>query len=183
MRKPTRLLTVEESTDAFRAANEYWPRLKTEVTSSALYVDACAILNCHQHKSRFQETTIQFLQKEASSYRFITSTYVVAEVVRRLVTKTTVYPFRGPNEIIGTPLAVYVMNDWLESFKIMPITVPPCVFEIGKMNVSKNKGRQDLEGWSLTDAISYEIVRGLGQNQIVSHDGGFRVLGLVLLPY
>ncbi len=93
--------------------------------------------------------------------------------------------FRGPDGSLLPPieLAILLAHEWLNSMRIKPICVPIEVFELAKKNLEKNKRNADLKGWTLTDAISYEIVRGLEHKQIVSSDGAFRVLGLTLPPY
>jgi predicted nucleic acid-binding protein len=177
--------TDEERSDAVLSASPYWQSLSKEVTSSALFVDATAILDYHDHKSKYRDKAREFLDREAAMYRYITSTYVVAEVVRKLIHPNVNNDFRGPNGSLLPPieLAIFLTHEWLDSVKIRPICVPIEVFELAKKNLERNKSKAELKGWTLTDAISYEIVKGLEHKQIVSSDGAFRVLGLTLLPY
>lgn len=41
---------------------------------------------------------------------------------------------------------------------------------------------RQIDGWDFVDALSYEIVKGLGQDRIASADRGFREMGLILAP-
>ena len=180
-KKKNRQLTDEEKSPLGTFAAEYWKTLGPEVTGSGLFVDACTILDCHDPK--YQDRILDFLDREGSSYRFFTTTYVVAEIVRRLIAKVATYPFVGPNGERYTHLASYVMKDFMEIHRIHVINVPIEIFELGKLNFEKHKNRYDLGGWSLTDAISYEIVHGLRQTQILTTDMAFRTLGLMPLPH
>src|SRR5262245_10897099 len=85
-------------------ADEYWQKLKQDVTSTALFIDAAAILDCYDPK--YQETVQDFLTNEAVNYRYITSTYVVCETVRRLASPKGHYPFIGPNNEKHADLAL-----------------------------------------------------------------------------
>jgi len=180
-KKRRRQLTDDEKYRIGTLAREYWEQLKLEVTGSALFVDTSALIDCFDPK--YQGRMLDFLDREAKTYKLFTSTYVVTELVRRLIAKVAQYRFVGPNGEQYVPLAIHAFKEFMQVHKIHTVCVPKEVFELGKANLETNRNRENLEGWSLTDAISYEIVHGLHHNQILSRDKGFRVFGLMLLPH
>src|SRR5579885_3096211 len=167
--------TLEEQSKEGQEAAAYWAQLRQDVTSNALFLDAAAIIDCHDPK--FREPVQEFLNREAVNYRYITSTYCVCEIVRRMAA--------GPNKFVGpggerlVELSLYVLKSWLASNNVKVICVPAAVFELGRARFEQYR---NVKGWSLTDAISYEIVRGLGKKEIVSGDHGFKAVGFMLLP-
>jgi hypothetical protein len=163
-------------------ARDYFADLRFKITSNLLFVDASAILDCHD--PAYRDKMVAFLEEEAIRFKLFTTTHVVAEVARRLIHPVARYNFRGPNNEQYRPLANYVINQWLQDYKVAVIAVPECVFELAKANLAdpNTLKKKELTGWSLTDAISYIIVKGMGLNQILAKDDEFEKMGLLKLP-
>jgi predicted nucleic acid-binding protein len=167
-----------EQTLAGKAAKEYWEKLRLELSSGALFIDASAIIDCHD--PIYRDKMDDFLGRESANYHYFTSTYIVSETIRRFVNRTSQYTFRGPNGQQYIELALYVLKEWLKKYDVKVICVPKCVYELGLLTFEEFK---TIHGWTLTDAITYEIiVRGLQQKRIVSRDRGFRDLGMQIYP-
>jgi predicted nucleic acid-binding protein len=112
------------------------------------------------------------------SDRLVTSTYVIAEAIRRLI-KSKPREFVGPGGEQKTDLALYLLFQWLSDNKVAIICPPEAVFDEAKRLFREHRAL----GCDLSDVISYVIVRGLEQDRILSQDGHFRSLGLTtLLP-
>ena len=171
--------TVQEQLQAGLESKEYLESLRRDLAGNALFIDTTAIIDYHDPNSQYQERIQDFLTRESSAYVLITSTYVVAEAVRRFVKANEHDRFEAPGKKRGAELGLYIIKDWLAMNKVRVVCVPKCVFELGAMCFEAN---WKTDGWTITDAISHEIIRGLGPKQIVSGDQGFRNLGFRLLP-
>ncbi|MFH0982478.1 MAG: hypothetical protein V2A79_13210, partial [Planctomycetota bacterium] len=109
--------------------------------------------------------------------RLVTSSFVLAETVRRLV-KSKPNQFIGPAGQQGCELAVHFLRRWLAERDVSVLYVPEKVFGAARAEFELKRA----VGCDLTDVISYLIVVGLEQSRIVSRDGHFRSLGLTCLP-
>jgi predicted nucleic acid-binding protein len=116
------------------------------------------------------------LLKEIVSGRLVTSSYVIAEAVRRIV-KSKVPQFRGPKGEQKTELAIHFIVDWLQERNVKTICPPECVFEEA---IRIFRQTRQL-GCDLADVLSFVLVRGLQQNRILSQDSHFRSLGLTTM--
>ena len=116
--------------------------------------------------------------EELTGYRLLTSTYVLAETVRRLVKTKSPYNFIGPGGQKRADLAIHVLKEWISQNNVIVLCVPDDVFNSAKEEFRLHCGIQ----CDLTDIISWVIVQGLEQTQIVADDAHFRSLGLSCLP-
>ncbi len=156
--------------------NQYWQEQTRRLGRSLLFIDTGAILKVFEKN---EDDYALFLEQEAVNYRFVTSTYVVAETVRRL-TKAK-YPDRhtGPRGEKGSQLCLYILKSWLTQQGIHELCIPSEIFNIAKAEFDKSH----VIGCDLTDIISFVIVRGLEINEILSPDRQhFGQLGLTCLP-
>jgi len=150
----------------------YWQDQIGHLGRNVFYVDTGAILEClNPEDERFNA----FFDRVVG--RLVTSSYVVAETVRRLV-KSKPYKFIGPAGQQASELAVHFLRAWLEERDVSIIYVPQEVFGTARTEFE----RKSSIGCDLTDVISYLIVVGLEQSRIVSPDGHFRSFGLTCLP-
>jgi predicted nucleic acid-binding protein len=139
-----------------------------------LYLDTSAIIGTLERGNEKFDRLLEGL----IGYTFVTSTYVVAESIRRLVKAKKEAKFSGPLGERNVALARYVLKTWLIENSVRVICIPGEIFdEVSKRYCSDNPVQCDL-----TDLISFAIVNGLQQKQIVSDDGHFRDLGLQCLP-
>lgn len=153
---------------------EYWKKQLARLGKNVLFLDTGAIVGV------FERDVDQFSNffDGCIDYRFVTSTYVVAETVRRLVKSKTPDNFLGPNGEKTVALALHVLRTWLDSYNVAVLCIPEDVF---------NEARRDYPTWAgiqcdLTDVISLAIVRGLNSSEIVTGDGHFQSFGLRRLP-
>jgi len=151
----------------------YWKEQIQRLGRELFYVDTGAILECLNPKD---ELFNAFFDGVIGG-QLVTSSYVIAETVRRLV-KSKPNQFVGPGGIQQFELAVHFLHGWLEERDVSVLYVPEEVFGTAR---SKFKFKGSI-GCDLTDVISYLIVVGLEQNRIVSPDGHFQSLGLIRLP-
>ncbi len=155
------------------ARDGYWRDQIRQLGRKVFYVDTGAILECLNPKDdRFNA----FFDGVVGG-RLVTSSYVVAETVRRLV-KSKRNQFIGPAGIQHSELAVHFLRGWLEEHDVSILYIPEEVFGTARTEFERLKGI----GCDLTDVISHLIVVGLEQSCIVSPDGHFRSLGLTCLP-
>jgi hypothetical protein len=110
--------------------------------------------------------------------QIVTSTYVLSEVVRRIVKTDHPSRFKGPSGQVGAELALYVLTEWLETSNVRVICPPEEVFDYAKQTYAE---RREI-GCDLVDIISYVIVDGFEQKRIISPDNHFRIMGLVCYP-
>ena len=154
--------------------DEYWQQQISRLGNDILFVDTGAIVGVFERGvERFRE-----FFEEVVGYRLVTSTYVVAESVRRLVKSKTPDNFLGPSGERTVALALHILRNWLDEHNFTVLCVPEQVF---------NEAKQLYPTWcgtqcDLNDVISLTIVSGLKQREIVSADGHFRSFGLSLLP-
>lgn len=151
----------------------YWQDQIQQLGRKVFYVDTGAILECLNPKD---ERFNPFFDGVVVG-RLVTSSYVVAETVRRLV-KSKRNQFIGPQGIQQSELAVHFLRRWLEERDVSVLYVPEEVFGAARGEFEQKRAI----GCDLTDVISYLIVIGLEQSRIVSPDGHFRSLGLTCLP-
>lgn len=155
-------------------SSEFWQNEMLRLGRKVLFVDTGAIVGCVEpNDARF----VAFFEEELVGDRLVTSTYVVAETVRRII-KSKYGEFVGPSGERGIDLALHVLKVWLVENQVTVLNVPDEVFETAKQSLEDQRHAQ----CDLTDILSFEIVRGLGQNRIVSPDVHFKVLGLTCYP-
>lgn len=155
------------------AAN-YWHHLVATLGRHTLFVDTGAIISFFDAKDdRYQ----QLVDEEIIGFTLVTSSYVLAETVRRIV-KSRAGNLVGPRGERDSELAVHFLDEWLRENDVEVIQLPELIFE----NAKEAFREMRAIGWDLTDAISYIIVRGLEQNQILSPDRHFLAAGLMRLP-
>lgn len=154
--------------------DKYWHELIANLGRKVMFIDTGAIL------STFDPGDDRFRNffKSAVGYRFVTSTYVVAETVRRLVKAGVKSQFCGPNGERTLALSRHILKVWLEERNVFTICIPETVFEATKVKYCTRHG-VDCD---LTDLLSADIVRGLEQKEILSPDSHFQQLGLQCLP-
>jgi len=155
-------------------AADYWSKEIQKLGRNVVFVDSGAIL---ETLTPGDETFSNFFDGLVD--RLVTSTYVVAETVRRLV-KSKPHEFAGPSGERNVALARHFLVQWLVERGVIVLCVPESVY----MNaLAQYQTKQVSEvGCDLTDTISYIIVRGLGQSRIVAKDQHFLRLGLLRLP-
>jgi predicted nucleic acid-binding protein len=168
-RKP-RHQAVEIPIEAER--DSYWKKQISQLGRNVMFVDAGAILEAHtpgdERYSHYFSTVTD---------KLITSSFVVAETVRRLV-KSRPYDFQGPSGQQAAALAIHFIRTWLADHRVEVLHLPKEVFEFASQTF---EGRADI-GCDLNDIISFIVVTGLEQKRIVAKDRHFRDLGLTLLP-
>jgi predicted nucleic acid-binding protein len=154
---------------------EYWNEQIARLGKNALFVDTGAIIGVFERGvSRFSD----FFSDEANSFRFVTSTYVVAESVRRLVKSNTHERFIGPGGEKTATLALHILRAWLDEHNFTVLCIPEDVFNEAKRLYRTYCGIH----CDLTDVISLAIVQGLDKTEIVAADGHFKSFGLRCLP-
>ena len=156
----------------------YWKNIISRVGRPALYVDTSAILGYfEQGDEKFRE----FIDTKALDYRFVTSTYVVVEVVRFLTkSKASVEnKFVGPSDERCKQLSLHVLRTWLDEHRVHVICLPESEFDRARV-VFRDCNYLACD---LTDIISYMIVSSLEQQEILTGDRRhFNALGLMCLP-
>lgn len=154
---------------------DFWAKLLSQLGNRTLYVDSSAILGAIE---RDNEQFRNFF-REAVGYRYVTSTYVLTETVRRLVKSKSPTHFIGPSGETCKELSHYFLTRWLEEHQVHVICVPDELFGVARVTYREQHGIQ----CDLTDIISYTVVRGLRQEVILSTDWEhFGALGLSCLP-
>lgn len=163
----------KRSRKGLTVGDTYWKAQIGSLGRKLFYVDTCAILEClNPEDERFSE----FFDRVVGG-RLVTSAYVVAETVSRLV-KAKPHKFIGPARQQGVELAVHFLRGWLEEHNVAILHIPEEVFGAARTEVERKKNI----GCDLIDVISYLIVVGLEQRHIVSQDRHFQALGLICLP-
>ena len=119
-----------------------------------------------------------FFEEEVIGDQLVTSTYVVAETLRRIIKAKVKDKLVGPRGQRGMELALHILKGWLIDKDVIVLHVPEIVFATAKASFERNRDTN----CDLIDILSFEIVLGLEQRRIVSPDGHFRSLGLDLLP-
>jgi len=153
----------------------FWERKIRELGRRTLYIDTSAILGDLEHGSdRFKN----FFSKTIG-YRYVTSTYVVAETCRRLVKSNTKNKFCGPKGEREKELSLWVLRAWLDRYNVTVICLDEDGYALARTAYIDDR-RSTL--CDLTDMISFTIVKGLEQGQILSGDSHFAHLGLACLP-
>ena len=156
------------------AGDAYWQDQIRRLGRKVFYVDTGAILEClNPEDKKFNA----FFAGVVGS-RLVTSSYVVAETVRRLVKAKPRYKFVGPAGQQTSDLAVHFLRGWLEEHDVSILYIPEDVFGTARTEFERRK----RIGCDLTDVISYLIVVGLQQSRIVSPDRHFQDLRLTCLP-
>ena len=151
----------------------FWDDLVRHIGRNTLFVDTCAILNYFAEDDLFR----LFFQS-APGYRYVTSTYVITEVARRLVKTKTPNAFIGPGREYCKELSLHILEKWLDEWNVYLIHLPEEEFNVAVSTYSE-KSFVDCD---LTDVISYTIVTGMGKDEILSGDAHFSKLSLRLLP-
>ena len=159
---------------ALTAGGTYWQDQIGRLGRGVFYVDTGAILeSLNPQDERFNA----FFDGVIGD-RLVTSSYVVAETVRRLV-KSKPNQFRGPAGQQASELAVHFLRSWLEEHNVSVLHIRQELFDAARTEFERNKHI----GCDLTDVISYLIVVGLQQTRIVSSDRRhFQSLKLICLP-
>jgi predicted nucleic acid-binding protein len=151
---------------------DYWHQQISLLGRDIVFVDTGAILEAHKPDdasySKYFETTTD---------KFVTSPFVVAETVSRLI-KSKPYEFNGPSGEQQSALALHFLRRWLLDHSVMILHIPRDVFEYA----SKTFEGKNHIGCDLNDIISFVIIEGLEQTRIASKDAHFRALGLTLYP-
>ena len=162
------------SRKALKVQDTYWQDQIRHLGRKVLYVDTGAILECLNPEDELFNAFFDAVIGD----RLVTSSYVVAETVRRLV-KSKPNQFKGPAGQQGSELAVHFLRGWLEEHNVSVLHIPQEVFDAAQTEF-------ELKihiGCDLTDVISYVIVLGLQQTRIVSSDRRhFQNLTLTCLP-
>ena len=173
MSKPVNAKLSKRSRKAPTGEDGYWQEQIQEFGHKTLYVDTGAILECLNPED---EQFNAFFDRVVGD-RLVTSSYVVAETVRRLV-KSRPNKFIGPARQRTSDLAAYFLRAWLEEHDVSILYIPEEVFGTAR---TEFEGTKSI-GCDLTDVISYLIVVGLEQGRIVSPDSHFQCFGLSCLP-
>ncbi|MGO9254924.1 MAG: hypothetical protein ACLQU1_01270 [Bryobacteraceae bacterium] len=153
--------------------NDFWQEQIKVFGRRAFFVDTGGILKMLEADEAF----IDFFDSLVGD-QLITSTYVLTEVVRRIIKADHPNRFVGPRGERHSDLAIYVITEWIENHGIRVICPPEEVFNAAKAVFARNRGI----GCDLVDVLSFVIVSGLEQNRIVSPDHHFRSLGLACYP-
>jgi len=152
----------------------YWQDQVRLLGRNLFFLDTGAILGAlTPGNRRFSD----FIDQTLLGERLVTSAFVVAETVRRIV-KDKHEGQVGPGGERGKDLAQFVTTTWLAQHSVTVLHIPEPVFEAARGTFS---ARATIP-CDLTDIISYQIVKGLGQNRIVADDRHFEMLGLTCLP-
>jgi predicted nucleic acid-binding protein len=174
MRKRVNGKPSKRSREGLTGGNTYWLGQIQQLGRNVFYVDTSAILECLNPND---ELFNPFFDRVVGG-RLVTSSYVVAETVRRLV-KSKHNEFIGPGGIQHSDLAVHFLRRWLEERDVSVLYVPQEVFGAARTEFEREEGI----GCDLTDVISYVIVVGLQQTRIVSKDRRhFQSFALTCLP-
>jgi predicted nucleic acid-binding protein len=154
----------------------YWQNLISRIGRPPLYVDTGAILGYfEQGDDRFRD----FIDKSAVDYRFVTSTYVIAEAIRFFAKSALPNKFIGPGDERGKQLGLHLLRNWLDEHGVHVICLPEDQFN----RVCSVFCKYHYLDCDLTDIVSYVIVESLEQQEILSGDRRhFRELGLLCLP-
>lgn len=176
MGKRAKFKSAKRSSRAPTVADTYWQGQIRDFGRKTLYVDTGAILEYfNQDDDRFSD----FFDHGLVGDRLVTSSYVVAETVSRLVKAKQPYKFVGPGGQQNSELAVHFLRAWLDEHDVSVLHIPEEVFGAARMQFEQ---RKDI-GCDLIDVISYAIVVGLQQTRIVSPDRHhFQSLALTCLP-
>lgn len=173
MSKRIKAKPSKPSRKALTVGDTYWQDQIQRLGRKVFYVDTGAILEClNPEDERFSK----FFDRVVGG-QLITSSYVIAETVSRLV-KAKPHKFIGPAGQQASGLAVHFLRGWLEEHDVSVLYIPEDVFNAAR---TEFEGKKDI-GCDLIDVISFLIVVGLEQNRIVSPDGHFQSLGLICLP-
>jgi predicted nucleic acid-binding protein len=152
---------------------DFWTEQIRTLGRNVFYIDTGGILKVLEG----DDTFIEFFNSVVGQ-QLLTSTYVLSEVVRRIVKASHPERFSGPNGERGSDLAAYILTDWIQDNNVHVICPPEAVFRAAKSEFVRNRSL----GCDLVDVMSYVIVIGLQQTRIVSADTHFRSLGLVCYP-
>jgi predicted nucleic acid-binding protein len=153
---------------------QYWKEQIARLGRNVLYVDTGAIVGAFERGG----TKLNTFFDQIVGFRFVTSTYVIAESVRRIVKSRTPNNFVGPAGEKTVALALHLLRAWLDDKNFTVLCIPEEIFNEAKRAYPRYCGMQ----CDLTDVISLTIVHGLEQKQIVSPDSHFRSFGLQCLP-
>jgi hypothetical protein len=152
----------------------FWEDQIRSFGRSVHFIDTQGILECWEKDSLVNEHL-----ERSIGVTFLTSTYVLAEAVRRLVKAQLQNQHKGPGGERGKDLAVHLLTDWLTLHDVRTICPPLEAFEYAtKVYTSEYRAL----GCDLCDVISFVIVKGMEQDAIISTDSHFASMGLVLLP-
>lgn len=153
--------------------NDFWQGQIRSLGRRVFFVDTGGILKTLEADEAFTEFFDSLVGDQ-----LITSTYVLSEVVRRIIKADHPNRFVGPAGERHSDLAVYVLTQWLETHNVKILCPPEEVFNAAKAMFAENRSI----GCDLVDVLSYVIVKGFQQSRIVSSDAHFRKLGLACFP-
>ncbi len=173
MSKRVNAKSSKTSRNALAVGDTYWQDQIQHLGRNVFYVDTGAILECLNPED---ERFTAFFDGVVGA-RLVTSSYVVAETVSRLV-KAKPHKFIGPGGQQKSGLAVHFLRGWLEEHDVSVLYIPEEVFGAAR---TEFEGKKEI-GCDPIDVISFLIVVGLEQSRIVSRDGHFRSFGLTCLP-
>lgn len=156
------------------AKSPYFEKTIQTLGRRALFVDTGAIVGCMDA----EDEAFPAFFDELIGEKLVTSTYVLAECVRRIIKAQRPDQFVGPAGQRNVQLALHILTDWLTERNVHVLSVPEDVFEQAKRSLQKHQGLK----CDLTDILSYEIIQGLQENRIVAKDTHFKSLGLDVLP-
>jgi|SRR6185437_520589 len=163
------------NSDPYALANtqelkEYWTKQIRELGRNLFFVETGFVIASFDPSKR---GTAETVLREFATGRLVTSTYVITEVVRRIV-KSKAWDFLGPNGEQKVELALYFVFAWLSEKKVVVLCPPECVYHEATRIFRECR----IIGCDLTDVLSFVLVRGLEQDAILSQDSHFRALGL-----
>lgn len=171
-RRPRKGVGIQNRLPESLYAHHYWETLRGEHPGT-LFVDTSAIL------AAFEPGEVAFNDfLQTTTDPLVTSSYVVAETVRRLVKQKNTEPFKGPAGERGWTLAEHFVLRWLQERGVSIVCVPD---DIWKLSVGAFSNFASI-ACDLTDIMSFAIIQGLGQNRILARDGHFASLALMVLP-
>ena len=155
-------------------AESFWQQQVLQLGRKVLFVDTGVILDAI---SRESSESRDYLERQLVGDQLVTSTYVIAETVRRIV-KSKGSEFVGPSGERRGTLALYFLNTWLLEYRVKVICPPEIIFDSAKREFE----RWSYLGCDLVDVLSYTIVIGMRQKRIFAKDQHFWRLGLQCVP-
>jgi predicted nucleic acid-binding protein len=174
MSKRRRETQTASSQPAEPEAEGFWQQQVLRLGRKVLFVDTGVILDAI---SRESSESRDFLERQLVGDQLVTSTYVIAETVRRIV-KSKGSEFVGPGGERRETLALYFLNTWLSEYRVKVICPPEIIFDSAKREFE----RYSYLGCDLVDVLSYTIVIGMRQKRILAKDQHFWRLGLQCVP-
>jgi predicted nucleic acid-binding protein len=153
---------------------KFWQQQVSRLGRKILFIDTGMILDA---VGREPTESREFLDHQLVGDQLVTSTYVIAETIRRIM-KSKGSDFVGPGGERRETLALYFLRSWLSEYKVEVICPPEIIFDRAKQECEK----YSYLGCDLVDLLSYTIVRGMRQTRILAKDLHFWRLGLQCVP-